>query len=273
MDHRERAALARAAARAGATVAERHFRGGLPVETKDGPTDVVTRADREAQAAVLETLQEGAGDEPVLAEESTGGCQAVDADEVPSSGPAWVVDPIDGTNNYVRGLRTWGTSVAAVVDGAAVGGATVCPVLDDAYVAGPTGVRRNGAPVTVSDRSDPETCTVAPTIWWDFDRRDEYAAAAAAIVTRFGDMVRLRCAQATLAEVAAGGLDGALTNVDVNPWDTVAGAFMVERAGGRVTDLAGDPWGPASTGLVASNGRCHGAMLAAARDIVKRAAD
>jgi myo-inositol-1(or 4)-monophosphatase len=257
----ERVRTARRAARAGGEVALDLFRSDLVVETKTGKTDVVTRADREAQGAVVEVIRESFPGDPIIGEED-------DADgAVPASGAAWIVDPIDGTNNFVRGLRTWAASVGAVVDGEAVAAATVCPALGDTYVAGPDGVRRNDESVNVSDRSDPETCTVAPTIWWDFDHRDEYAAATAAIVSRFGDMVRLRSAQATLAEVAAGGLDGAITNVETNPWDTVAGAYMVERAGGRVTDLDGEPWTHEATGLVASNGACHDAVLAAAREI------
>jgi myo-inositol-1(or 4)-monophosphatase len=154
-----------------------------------------------------------------------------------------------------------------VVDGEAVGAASVLPALGDSYVAGPDGVTRNGEPVTVSDRRDPETFSVAPTIWWPRDRRDEYATAAREIVDRFGDLVRLKSVQATLALVAAGALDGAITNVETNPWDTISGAYMVDRAGGMVTDLDGDPWHHTSRGLVASNGRAHAELLAAAREI------
>lgn len=253
---------ARRAARRGGAVALDDFREDVPVETKDGKTDLVTAADRRAQDAVIDAIGAAFPDDPVVGEED--GAPST----VPESGPAWIVDPIDGTNNYVRGLRTWSTSVAAVVDGTPVAAVNVCPALGDTYTAGPDGVARNGDLVSVSGRSDPQTLAVAPTIWWDFDRRVEYARATDEIVTRFGDLVRLRCAQATLGQVAAGGIDGAITNVETNPWDTVAGAYMVERAGGTVTGLDGQPWTHASTGLVASNGECHEAVLAAARNIV-----
>lgn len=261
MGEPSRLATARRAARAGADVAMATFRTDLDVETKDGPTDVVTEADREAQRRVEAVVRESYPDDEIVGEE-------LDAREsVPSSGAAWVVDPIDGTNNYTRGMKRWATSVAAVVDGDPVAAVNVFPALEDTYVASPDGVTRNGEPVSVSERSDPKLLTVAPTFWWGFDSREEYAAATRAIVTRFGDLVRVRCAQATLALVAAGSLDGTITNRRLNPWDSVAGAYMVERAGGTVTGLDGEPWTPASEGLVASNGECHDAVLDAARDI------
>ncbi|MWG36731.1 inositol monophosphatase family protein [Halomarina oriensis] len=275
-----RLAVAERAARAGAAVADDRFRDGIDVETKDGKTDVVTEADRRTQRRVVEVVRETFPDDAIVGEEDE------ELKQVPESGPVWIIDPIDGTNNFVRDSRIWATSVAAVVDGEAVAAVNVFPALGDTYVAGPgerreqgagsasdrdaTGVTRNGHPVTVNDQSDPEQCAVVPTIWWEFDARDEYAAACEAIVTRFGDMRRYGCAQAALSLLAGGSVDGVLTNVDPNPWDSVAGAFMVEQAGGTVTGLDGEPWRHDSPGLVASSGACHDAVLAAARDVDDR---
>ena len=261
MDGDDRARLALSAARAGAAVASERFRTDLEIETKAGKTDVVTRADRDAQTAVVDAIETRVPGEPIVGEEDD------ERGEVPDTGPAWIVDPIDGTDNYVRGIGVFATAVAAVVDGAPVGSAAVFPALGDVYRAGPEGVFRNGETITVSDRADPETCVVCPLIWWDFDRRGEYAAANRAIVSRFGDMRRLGCAQAALALVAAGAYDGVITNIEANPWDTVAGVHMIREAGGTVTDLEGDPWRHDSTGLVASNGVVHGEVLEAAREI------
>ncbi|MFB6125999.1 MAG: inositol monophosphatase [Halolamina sp.] len=257
---RRLAAVERAAA-AGATVAAERFRTDFAVERKSGKTDVVTEADRAAQRRVVEVIEETFPDDAVVGEEEE------ELKVVPEGGPAWVVDPIDGTNNFVRGVRFWATAVAAVVDGEPVAAANVLPAVGDAYVAGDDGVTRDGEPVSVSDVSDPERAMVAPTIWWSLDRREEYAAANEAIVDRFGDLRRLGCAQGTLAKVADGSLDAAITNVDADPWDTVAGVHLVRQAGGRVTDLNGDRWRHDATGLVASNGAVHDEALAAARAI------
>ena len=258
---RHRASMAARAADAGAAVAYETFRDGIPVERKSGKTDVVTQADRDAQRAVIEVIHEVYPDDPIVGEEDD------ELKAVPDEGPAWVIDPIDGTNNYVREIRVFATAVAAVVDGEPVGAAIVLPALGDTYRSGPDGATRNGEPISVSDRDDPETCAVCPTIWWGFDERDQYAAASREIVERFGDMRRYGCAQAVLSMVASGALDGVLTNVQANPWDSLAGVHVIRSAGGTVTDLEGERWRHDSTGLVASNGRVHDEVLAATQAI------
>ncbi|QLK26127.1 inositol monophosphatase [Natrinema zhouii] len=257
----DRAAVAVRAAGEGAAVAADSFRTELTVEEKNGKTDVVTQVDRDAQETVIETIREAFPDDPVVGEEE----DALKA--VPETGPAWIVDPIDGTNNYVDGTRAFGTAVAAVVDGEPVGAAFDCPALSDVYRVGPEGAFRNDDPLSVSDCTDPEVATVCPTFWWDFDQRDQYAAATRAVVERFGDMRRFGCAQLELAMVASGALEGTMTNLRANSWDTVAGVQLIREAGGVVTDLEGDRWRHDSTGLVASNSGIHDELLAAAREI------
>jgi len=256
----ERAAVAEEAARAGAALANEHFRSDIDVETK-GKDDVVTEADRAAQRVVIEAIRGTFPDDAIVGEEED------ERKTVPDEGAAWVIDPIDGTHNYVRDIPVWATAVAAVVDGEPVAAAIVAPALDDVYTATPAGAFRNGDPIAVSDVSDPRRAVVDPTIWWEHDARDEYARACEAIVSRFSDMRRLGAAQVVLPTVAAGGFEGTITNLRANPWDTVAGVFVIRQAGGRVTDLDGDRWRHDSTGLVASNGDLHEDVLAAARAI------
>ncbi|WP_049987817.1 inositol monophosphatase family protein [Halobellus rufus] len=257
----DRTSVARRAAEAGATVAAERFRTAMDVEQKGEKTDVVTQADRDAQAAVVEELRAAFADDPVVGEEDD------ELKRVPESGPAWIVDPIDGTSNYVRGMRLWGTAVAAVRDGEPVAGASHFPVLDDRYWTDGEETYRNGDRAAVSTKSDPEACVVAPTMWWNFDERGQYGRACQALADRFGDLRRMGCAQAELAAVADGSLDGLVTNLRAFPWDTVAGVAMIRAAGGTVTDLAGERWRHDSVGLVASNGRVHETLLEAARQI------
>jgi myo-inositol-1(or 4)-monophosphatase len=253
----------REAAEEGGAVAAELFRTDLPVETKGGKTDYVTPADRDTQRRIVEVLDRYDPDAVVVGEENDA------RQDVPEEGFAWVIDPIDGTNNYVRGMRHWSTCVAALRDGEPVAAANVLPALGDTYVAGAGSVERNGEPVTVSTRTDPETFAVAPTLWWGPEHREEYAAAAEAIVSRFGDLVRLKSVQAVLTLLAAGAIEGAITNVRPNPWDSVGGVHMIRRAGGTVTDLDGERWRHDSQGLVASNGTAHEGVLAAAREITQ----
>ncbi len=256
-----RAALARRAAVAGGDVAKEFFRTGVAVETKDGKTDVVTEADRAAQREVEEIIRDERPEEPIVGEEDDA------RKSVPETGPAWIVDPIDGTNSYVRELTTWATAVGCVTDGEPVAACNYLPAMDDVYTADGEAAYRNGTEISVSSVSDPERAAVVPTVWWPRERRDEYARACEAIVTRFADLRRPGSAQAALAMVAAGSVEGVITNVQTKPWDTIAGVHLVRQAGGKVTDLEGDRWHHDARGLVVSNGTLHDEMLAAAREI------
>jgi myo-inositol-1(or 4)-monophosphatase len=250
-----RADRAARAADTGASVALESFRGDLSVEIKSDKTDLVTDTDRAAQRRTVACIREEFPDDAIVGEESDV------LKRVPESGPAWIIDPIDGTSNFVRGLRIWGTSVAAIKDGEPVAAATVLPALGDTYLAGEE-TTLNGDPVRVSAREDPETFAVAPIL---LDRN--YGATIGALAERFGDIRRFGCAQATLAAVAGGSLDAAVATTRMSPWDTVAGVHMVRRAGGRVTDLAGERWHHDSDGFVASNGTAHAALLDVLRGI------
>lgn len=255
----EHATIAERAARDGAAVAAETFRGGLDVRAKSRKTDLVTQADRAAQRAVIETLADATPEYEIVAEEDEA------RKDVPADGPAWIVDPIDGTSNYVRGIRIWGTSVAAVADGEPVAAANVLPALGDVYVADRESAWLNGEPIAVSGRSDPEASAVALTMWWALAESDEFPTVIEEIGERFGDMRRFGSAQATLSMVAGGGLEAVATTATPSPWDAVAGVRLVENAGGVVTDVYGDPWHVDADGLVASNGAVHEEAVSAVR--------
>ncbi len=261
MKREELVSVAKECAAAGAEVAETAFRTDIPVEFKESKTDVVTQADHEAQQVIIDSIKETFPDDTIVGEEGD------TAEMVASTGRTWIIDPIDGTNNFIRGNRRWATSVACVQDGDPIVAVNELPALQDRFVATSDGVYRNGNPVAVSQRSDPETFQVAPAIWWPFDERDEYAVATREIVNRFGDLRRPGSAQAELSMLAAGSIEGLITNVETNPWDTVGGAAMVEWAGGTVTDLNGNPWHSDCRGIVASNGTAHDTLLEAVAEV------
>lgn len=268
-DATRRAAVAERAARAGGVVARKAFRGDLRVETKANKNDVVTAVDRDAQRQVLATLRQEFPDDVYVCEEEGDGDLDGDLDRrdsVPTAGDAWVVDPIDGTANYVREMRFWATSVAAVVDGEPVGAATFLPAEEDLYAAGPESVTLNDDPMTVSERTDPETFAVGLIGWWPLRASERYASLFRAASGQFGDVRRLGCMQGVLALVAGGSLDAAFMPEQPHPWDSIAGVHLIRRAGGTATDVHGDRWAPDSTGLVVSNGEIHDEVLAVARE-------
>lgn len=268
-DARQRAALAERAARAGGAVARDAFRGGLQVETKVDKTDLVTDADYETQRQIVHTITQEFADEPFVCEETvpdTGSTpeelmQGDQREEIPESGPCWVVDPIDGTANFLRGLRLWSTAVTAVEDGEPVAAATYLPAMQDIYTAGPDSSTRNGDPLLVSERSDPETFTTALVARWTEERSDTLGTVVTDLNERFGDPRRFGSFQASLAFVAGGELDAAVTTEPITPWDTLAGVQLVRQAGGTVTGFDGTAWALESDGLIASNGEAHAELV------------
>jgi myo-inositol-1(or 4)-monophosphatase len=269
-DATHRAALAERAARAGGVVARGLFREPVDVETKSDKNDLVTEADRDAQLQVLSTIQQEFPGATLVCEEDVepvGTSSEFElVDSVPETGDAWVVDPIDGTANYVRGIRFWATSVAAVTDGEPIGVATYLPSQDDIYTAGPESVSLNDASMSVSDRRDPETFAVGLNGWWPVEVREEYVSLFERAISTFGDIRRIGSMQSVLALVATGSLDAAFMPRRPHPWDSLAGVHLIRRAGGTVTDIYGDEWDHTSEGLVVSNGHAHETVVDAVRD-------
>jgi myo-inositol-1(or 4)-monophosphatase len=141
------------------------------------------------------------------------------------------------------------------------------PALGDTYASGPAGTTLNGESAEVSDASDPAAFQVGLLAYWRPDRRDDLVELVRGVGERFSDLRRIGSAQAAPAMVATGQLAAAVTNVEMHPWDAVGGVHMVRRAGGTVTDLAGERWTPGADGLVASNGTVHGDLVAATQSL------
>ena len=264
MNAPERVAVAERAARAGAAVAHDWFRTDLDIETKRDKTDPVTEADRRTQKRVVSEIRRVYPDDTVV-EEETGTVSTL-----PAGGVAWIVDPIDGTTNYVRENPQWATAVAVVRDRDPVAAVHVMPALGDVYVAGPDGLEANSDVATVSDRTDPERFAVSPMMGWGLGGRDGVEAVCGELVERFGHVRRYGTGQVTLSMVATGQLEGGFTFVQGRSWDRISGAYMVRQAGGTVTDLSGDPWTLDASGMVASNGTAHDEFLTAVEAVRDR---
>lgn len=259
MEATTRLAVAREAARMGAEVAMGGFRGEFTVESKESALDSVTEFDREVQRRVATLLREEDPDAVVVGEEALPDIES--RTTVPEQGDAWVVDPIDGTNNFVNGNRNWGVAVGAVEDGQPVAAVNVFPALGDSYAAAGGEVTRNGDTVTVSDRTEPEEFTINPIFGLSRRHRQKLSEYVDVVAGEFGDHRRFGSAQLALSAVASGELDAAVSAVRLHPWDLVGGVHLVRQAGGTVTDANGNRWEPTSKGLVASNGAIHDTLV------------
>lgn len=255
MDYPKLRDLALAAARAGGRAALGHFRRpDLQVETKydDSP---VTVADREAEAAIAATVRAARPQDAWLGEE-TGTAEG-------TSPYRWIVDPIDGTRNFVRGIPLWAVLVACEhVEHGVVAAAVGIPGLDewyDAILGG--GARLGGKSIRVSrvaEMKDALFCFESPS-WFSRNRMDgcfrelcEGTGLQRGICDAYGHML-----------VATGRAE-IVVEPQLKVWDVAATSLVVREAGGRFSDLAGTP-SIRSDNAVVTNGLLHEATLAAIR--------
>jgi len=252
----DRETVAVEAAREGAALAADLFRTPLDVATKASATDYVTEADTGAQRRIVDRVTGAYPDDGIVGEEGDR------RKRLRTGETAWVIDPIDGTTNYVRGIPFWATSVAAVEDGETVAAVNCLPAVGVEYCAGTEATTRDGEETEVSDETALETSIVAPTLRYGREHGEAYGRLLDTLSPAVGDVRRLGSAQTTLSLVAGGRIDAAVGVGRSHPWDTVAGVHLIRQAGGTVTDLAGDPWTPRSEGLVASGGGIHDDLLA-----------
>ena len=233
-----------------------HFGRAMHVEKK-GAIDLVTEIDREVERGFRALIAERFPDHAVLGEEFE---QAGDREALPDL--CWVFDPIDGTTNYAHGLPIFCSSLALEIEGLAVVGAVYDPNRRELFTAERgRGAWLNGSPLRVSSAStliDALLCTGFP--YTVQDDPDALVGLFSAFLTVSRAVRRLGSAAIDLCYVAAGRLDG-FWEQKLNPWDTAAGALIVEEAGGRVTTLRGEPFQSRRGNIVASNGRIHDHML------------
>ncbi len=202
------------------------------VDTKTSATDMVSEVDRGAETAVAQVLSARRPHDGLLGEEGSS--------RPGSTGIRWVVDPLDGTTNYLFGIPHFGVSIAAEVEDTTLVGIVMDPGRQETWAAvRGWGARRNGVPVRVaSGRSSLATALVATGFGYQAARRAWQGAVAAHVVPRVRDVRRFGSAALDLCWTAGGRYD-AYYEWGLNPWDLAAGALICTEAGGRVEALRG----------------------------------
>lgn len=209
------------------------------VETKTTGTDMVTETDRATEAFLVEGILAARPDDAVVGEEG--------ADHAGTSGVTWLIDPIDGTTNFVYGLPGFNVSVAAEIDGSVVAGVVVDPLHGDVFraVLG-AGATRNGRPIRVNAPTDLAMALVATGFGYDPVRRRHQAEVLNDVLPVVRDIRRIGAAATDLCWVACGRVD-AYFEKGLQPWDYAAGGLIAAEAGAVVTDLDGGPTSSAFT--------------------------
>lgn len=212
---------------------------GLGVETKSSSVDLVTEVDRSAEMTIVRGLTDARPDDGVLGEEG--------AAVAGTSGVRWIIDPIDGTTNFVYGIPSYSVSIAAEVDGVVVAGAVYDPAGEVLFAAAiDRGATRNGDPIVCTSPRSLEggshlaQALVATGFGFVPERRRAQAEVLVAVIPQIRDIRRFGSAALDLCSVACGRVD-AYFESGLNHWDFAAGRLIASEAGAIVGDLRGGP--------------------------------
>ncbi len=241
--------LAEAAAREAASMLAARRSAGRPgvVATKSSPTDVVTEADRTAETMIIERIRADRPGDAFLGEE--GGQSDASAGSEAGLVVRWIIDPLDGTVNYLYGLPDFAVSIAAEVDGEIVAGVVHMPERGEVF----TAVTGGGAWLRAAGRPpEPMRCNsgvplaralVATGFGYAAPRRRVQGEVVAALLPLVRDIRRAGSAAVDLCSLAAGRVD-AYYERGVNYWDIAAGGLIAREAGATMGGLFGHPAGP-----------------------------
>lgn len=226
--------------------------GHVAIEYK-GDVDLVTAADRASEALIVERLRQLFPTHSIVAEEG-GGSEA-------SSGYRWYVDPLDGTTNFAHRIPFFAVSMGLEFEGRMIAGVVYNPVLNEVFAAEEGhGATLNGQPIHVSTTATLAESLVGtgfPTHKRDANPNIHFYHM---LTLRSHGVRRLGAAALDLCYTACGRFES-FWEFNLKPWDTAAGSYIVQQAGGTVTDMMGQPHSVRSPEILASNGRVHREIL------------
>ena len=239
-----------AATAAGDLLLERFNAPPTGVERKSSSTDMVSDADRDAERLIRDILLRARPGDAILGEEQ--------GEQAGGSGLLWVVDPLDGTTNYLYREPIWAVSIACEDADGALAGVVLHPCMGETFTAmRGGGARLNGRPTAVSGEADLSRSLIGTGFSYARHVREEQARSLVDILPRVRDVRRAGSAAIDLAWVACGRLDG-YYELGTHRWDRAAGELIVREAGGVVTPL--EPVGDSGDGVLAAGPALHSAL-------------
>ena len=247
--------LARNLARGAGAIQRARFETDLKLDTKSGPTDLVTEVDRACEKLIVDGISTARKDDAILAEEGQG------EDRVDAA-IRWIIDPLDGTVNFAHGFPRFCVSIGVECEGVRSIGVVYDPLLDECFEA----ARGEGAwlgsrRLQVSGESELGRALVATGFAYDIhDSENDNLTAFRNVIKVARGIRRDGSAALDLCYVAAGRLDG-YWELKLHPWDVAAGYLIVEEAGGRLSDFQGGPPDPSGREVVATNRVLHGELM------------
>jgi myo-inositol-1(or 4)-monophosphatase len=219
----------RLAGEAAALSLERLHEPRTDVRTKATSTDMLSEVDEEVERLIVDGIHTARPDDGILSEEG--------AEAEASSDVRWVIDPIDGTTNYLYGHPGYGISIAVEIGGEAVAGVVADPVHGETFTAvRGGGAKRNGTPIAVSGETELASALIATGFGYTPERRTRQAEIVTRVIGSIRDIRRMGAAAVDLCSVACGRVD-AYYEFGLNRWDLAAGSLIAAEAGALVGQL------------------------------------
>lgn len=245
--------LALAAAARGAEIVRAGF-GSHRVTEQKGRLDPVTEIDRASEKAIVDMITAHRPDDGLLGEEGS---------ERHSTGRRWIIDPLDGTVNFIHGIPHVGVSIGLYDGEVPLVGVVHDPIRGEVYAAEKgEGATRNGQPIHVSNTSELHKSVIVTGFPYDHDQRaDAYARAVGAVLAHVNGLRRLGSAALDLAWLAAGRFDG-YWEYSLGAWDMAGGVVLVTEAGGIVTQADGRRHSTDAPHILAANPTLHPELCA-----------
>ena len=235
--------------------------------TAKGPKDFVSEVDHAAEAAIVDTLHAAYPDHAILAEEGTSRDKNANADYV------WIIDPLDGTTNFLHGFPQYCVSIALAHKGVVTQGVIYDPVRNDLFTATRgRGAFLNDRRMRVSRRVHLRDCLIGTGFpFRDGSYLDTYLAMMKTMITQTAGLRRPGAAALDLAYVAAGFYDG-FFEIGLNAWDVAAGSLLIQESGGLIGDFSGEGDFLYGGQVIAANAKVFAQMVAAMRPYTARLA-
>ncbi len=229
-------------------------------------SDFVTSVDRESESIIIGTIKESFPHHLILAEESI--------KESAGEEYRWIIDPLDGTTNYIHGYPVFSVSIALEYKSEIILGVVFDPLRNELFLAEKgAGAFLNGHPIRVSEINEIKECLI--TTGFPFRKKeiiDSYLKLFKNIFLKVSDLRRAGSAALDLAYLACGRCDG-FFEIGLSPWDIAAGSLLIEEAGGVVTDFAGGTDYVRTGNIVAGNTAVHNGILTEVKNIFREIID
>lgn len=251
------------AVEAGAKELRRYFnKSDLSISNKEGINNWVTEADHASEKAIMQVIRADYPDHFILSEE-TGELKS-------NSEYKWIIDPIDGTINFASGIPICCVSIGLEKDGQMILGAVYNPFIEELFFAQKGfGASLNDKKISVSKKTEAlHSCLVTGFPYSYLDSENSPLQVFERFIRKGVPVRRLGSAAIDLCWVAAGRFDGFYEH-SLQAWDSAAGFLIVEEAGGKVTDYAGNRYSPYQPHILATNGLIHEEMLGVINDTVQ----